>query len=147
MNTVITRRTQQCSPHVLNVKLMAVLQKSAHSHLLLRLIGKNQSVQNSHLRALSQFLSWQTDLGSADYKVREFGAVTSAFPFRIPEQDSDLRQADGTARAVHGVESPHSARSQAGVLLYAVCICACQQLVQSSVCHVQCALLLFNGTP
>ena len=109
---------------------MAVLQKSARSQLLLKLIGKNQNVQNSHLRALSQFLSWQTDLGSVDYKVREFGAVTSASPFRNPEQDGDLRQADGTARAVHGVNAPHSAHSQAGVLLYAVCVCACQQVVQ-----------------
>ena len=99
---------------------MAVLQRNARSLLLLRLIGKNQDVQSSQLRALSQFLDPHDDLGAAECLHRPYSVVSGKLssPFHTLKRDGDLRLTD--SREEHSVirNGPHSACSQAGVLLY-----------------------------
>lgn len=111
---------------------MAVLQKNARSLMLLRLIGKNQNIQSSQLRALSQFLSSQDDLGFADWNFRSYSVVTSESPLRDPMRDDNQRQAYSTGKGVPCGNVPHSARNQAGVLLCAKCTYACQEILQNN---------------
>ena len=103
---------------------MAVLQRNARSLLLLRLISKNHDVQTLELRALSQFLRPQYGLGAADLRPYSTVSGTLTSPFRTPTQDGDLRLIDTTSSNFAIWRGTYSAFSQAGMLLYATCICA-----------------------
>ena len=100
---------------------MAALQRNSRSLLVLRLIGKNQGVHSSQLRALSQLLHLQDDLGAAQFLQRPYSVVSGTFssPFRTFGGDGDKRLTDSRERDCILRDSPHSAYSQAGVLLCA----------------------------
>lgn len=104
---------------------MAVLQRNARSLLLLRLISKNLNVQSLELRALSQFLRAQDDFSAAESHLRPYSGVsgTLASPFRTSTQNGNLRLIDTTSISFASWRGPYSEFSQAGVLLYATCIC------------------------
>ena len=107
---------------------MAGLHRSARSLMLLRLIGKNQvgknqDVQSSQLRALCQLLLPLSDYSlPAENQLRSYSSGSSIItpPLRNTEQCGLPGLADGTLNSFARRSQPHSAASQAGVLLHAL---------------------------